>query len=450
MNVQAYVTPAPPFRYDVSFEYDPENFANPERGPYHPVSYAYQKGTIPSLASVSSMRRAREEGCSLMFSHFYLCDFLNSVISDEVLAHIDQHLDNVREAGCKTVLRVAYSWYYDSSDKTQQEPDADLILTHIGQLRPLFQKHADIIYVVQMGFVGTYGEFAYTSNVNSKEEKCEIIKAVLDAVPASRNVAVRTPVIMRNALEYITGAPIKLKDTLTVENAFDGSYKARLGCFNDCAFVNANDGGTYKDNVDRTMWRVISRYVTLGGESCYQGSNTYCECIPSYDNLRTFHWSYLSNHHDIVKVWKNMGCYDDASCRVGYRFVMNGAAFEGDFAAGEDLIIRLCLANYGFASLINPHKLEFIIAPEDNPEDAVVYTSERDPRTFQGSHYYTVAERFRLPDNLVPGKEYKLYIRIADSEPSLHDRPEYCVRFANKGVWDVSNGANLITTFTAE
>ncbi|MBR1705411.1 MAG: DUF4874 domain-containing protein [Bacteroidales bacterium] len=450
IDVQSYIFPEAPFRYDVRFEYDDTNFPNPERGPYNPVSYAYQNGAIPGLQSVSSMARTRESGCSLMFSLFYLCDFLDSPISDAVLEHIAQHLANVREAGCKTIFRAAYSWYWNASNKTQQEPDAPMILRHIGQLKPIFEEFADIIYVVQMGFVGTYGEFAYTTNVNTTEEKTAIIKAVLDAVPTRRNVAVRTPTIMREALDYAMGTPFKLRDTLTAATAFDGSYKSRLGCFNDCAFVNNNDGGTYGDNVDRTLWRVMSRYVTLGGESCYQGSNTYCECIPSYTNLRTFHWSYLSNHHDIIKIWKSMGCYDDASARVGYRYVLNGAAFEGDFAAGEDLIVRLCLANYGYASLINAHDLEFIVAPADAPAAGTTYKSATDPRIWQGSHYYTHTERFILPEDLVRGRKYNLYVRIADAEPTLHDRPEYCIRFADKGIWNAEIGANLITTFTAE
>ena len=70
VDVQSYIVPEPPFKYDVTFEYDPSNFPNPERGPYNPISYSYINGNIPSLASVSDMVRTRESGCSLMFSHF--------------------------------------------------------------------------------------------------------------------------------------------------------------------------------------------------------------------------------------------------------------------------------------------------------------------------------------------------------------------------------------------
>lgn len=449
-EVQAYIVPEAPFKYDVTYTYDPANFSNPERGPYNPVSYSYINGKIPALASASDLRKTRESGCSLVFSHFYLCDFLETPISEEVLAHIRKHFAIVRESGCKTIVRFAYSWYWNTGDKTQQEPDAEIILAQIAQLKPIFLENADIIYVMQMGFVGTYGEWAFTTNVNTRAERSAIVKAVMDALPASRQIAVRTPTHMRSTLSDLNGKAYKLKDTLSQASAFDGSYTARMACFNDCAFVNYSDGGTYGDNSDRALWSVNSKYVSLGGESCFVGEDTYCQCIPSYKNLRTFHWSYLSNHHDIIKIWKAKGCYDDASARVGYRFVLNGAAFDGDFSAGNTFRIRLCMANYGFASLINPHDLEIVIIPKDDPSNPYVYKSSTDPRYWQGSHYFTHTETIVLPDGLKAGSKYQLCIRIADSEPSLHDRPEYCIRFANKDIWDVTTGCNRLGTFTAK
>lgn len=450
VDVQSYIVPEPPFKYDVTFEYDPSNFPNPERGPYNPISYSYINGNIPSLASVSDMVRTRESGCSLMFSHFYLCDFLDSVISEEVLSHIRRHFARVREAGCKTIVRFAYSWYWNSNDKTQQEPDAEIILAQIAQLKPIFQEYSDIIYVMQMGFVGTYGEWAFTTNVNTRAERSQIVKAVLDALPSNRQVALRTPTHMRATLSDLSGKAYKIRDSVTLATAFDGSYASRLACFNDCAFVNNSDGGTYADNADRLHWSTISNYVILGGESCYVGEKTYCQCIPSYKNLRTFHWSYLSNHHDIIKIWKEQGCYEDASARVGYRFVLNGAAFDGDFSAGSKFSVKLCFANYGFASLINPHDLEFVVRSTEDTSEEYVFKSATDPRYWQGSHYYVYTESITLPDELKSGTGYSLNIRIADSEPGLHDRPEYSVRFANKNVWDASTGCNRIGTFTAK
>lgn len=451
LTVHQYEAPKPPFEYDETYEYDPTDFPNPERGPYSARSYSYLNGDIPAVSSVESMANTRASGTSLIFTFFYLCDYIDKPISDEVLEHMRQHFINLRASGCKTVLRCAYSWEGGPNSTKVQEPPIDLILTHINQMKPVVTEFSDVIYVWQAGFVGTYGEWAYTTNIKTDEERAAVIKTMLDVLPKSRMVAIRTPAHKMKVLKIIEGAEkFTVLDSITAETAFNGSYRSRISSFNDCAFVNENDGGTYSGKRSREYVQTESNYVMNGGESCYQGDNTYCECKPAYKNLRQFHWQYLSNHHDIVDVWKKMGCYEDATARVGYRFVLNGAKFESDFRSGSDLTMSLCMTNYGWGSLINPHVLEFIVVSDSNPKDKYVFTSETDPRIWKGCHYFTHTERIVLPEGLKTGAKYNLYINIADSEPTLHDRWEYSVRFANKNIWDPRTGYNLLTTFTAQ
>jgi hypothetical protein len=40
--------------------------------------------------------------------------------------------------------------------------------------------------------------------------------------------------------------------------------------------------------------------------------------------------------------------------------------------------------------------------------------------------------------------EYAVYINLPDTVAALHDRPEYSVRFANRGVWEDSTGYNRL------
>lgn len=450
-TIQQYSAPEPPFEYDETYAYDPTDFPNPERGPYSARSYSYRNGDIPKVATAADMAATRAQGTSLIFTFFYLCDFLETPINDAVLAHMRQHFINLRESGCKTVLRCAYCWEGGPNSPNVQEPTIDIILGHIKQMEPIVREFSDVIYVWQAGFVGTYGEWAYTTNIKTDAERAAVIKAMLDALPNTRMIAIRTPNHKRKVLKIIEGVEkFTVSDTITRETAFDGSYRSRISAFNDCAFVNENDGGTYSGKYDRLYVATESNYVMNGGESCYQGDNTYCECKPAYSNLRQFHWQYLSNHHDIVNVWKEMGCFEDASARVGYRFVLAGAAFDSDFRAGSDLTIDICLTNYGWGSLINPHQLEFIVANDSNPSEKYVFVSEKDPREWKGCTWYTHSERVILPETLKPGAKYNLYINIADSEPTLHDRADYSIRFANKNIWEPATGYNLLTTFTAK
>lgn len=450
VTVERFIAPEPPFPYDVAYSYDDTDFPNPERGPYFNVSYSFVDGKVPEPATVERLASARKESITLVFTFLYLCDYVDKeILSDDVLRVMRTHFTNLRQSGCKAVFRIAYSW----DDKWPiQEPPADVIVGHLKQLESIFREFGDVIYVVQAGLIGTYGEWAYTTNVKTEEDHAKVVKALLDALPENRTVAIRTPSWKMRLLKVLNGdgKAVTEKDSITVSDAFGPSYKARMAIHNDCAFVNGNDGGTFGDIGSRFYVRTESNYTPYGGESCYQNDNTYCECIPSYTNLRTYHWSYLSNHYAIRELWQNEGCYKDASARVGYRLVLNGAAFHGTFASDEDFGISLCLSNYGFASLVNGRKMEFVITNPNNPLEKYVYPVDKDPREWKGGKAYVYTERIVLPPALQTGAEYNLYLNLPDESPYLHDNPEYSVRLANKYTWDEKTGYNLIASFKAE
>ena len=92
----------------------------------------------------------------------------------------------------------------------------NIVLNQIAQLKPLLQDNADVIACLQMGFIGTWGENYYSdyfgdpsSNGKGKltdknwSDKNEVLKALLDALPQSRMIQVRTPQMKQR---YVYGA----------------------------------------------------------------------------------------------------------------------------------------------------------------------------------------------------------------------------------------------------
>lgn len=453
--VEHFIAPDAPFDYDVRFVPDATDFPNPERGAYANVSYSFINGTIPAVRSAEEIRGFRKNNTTLCFTFFYLNDYVNKAdLAPEVLETMRKHFDNLRKSGCKAVLRLAYSWHHvnDPALEEPQEPTADIIVEHIRQIKPILQEYADVIAIMQAGFIGTYGEWAYTTHVKTPEDHAKVVRALLDALPANRQLAIRTPGWKYRLLKLLTGSEkdITERDSITVETGFGTSDKARLAIHNDCAFVNGNDGGTFGNVYDRQYVRTESDYTLYGGESCYQNHDEFCTCLPSYVNLKNYHWSYLSNHYAIADIWRKEGCYNDATSRVGYRFILNGAKFFGNFASDEDFAISLCLSNYGFASLINERKVEFVLVNTKNAKEKYTYVSKQDPRVWKGGHAYVLTERIVLPGALQVGAEYNLYINLPDVSPNLHDIPDYSIRFANKNIWDASTGYNLLGTFKVE
>ena len=73
------------------------------------------------------------------------------------------------------------------------EPDAPLsvILQHLDQLKPILQENKDVIAVLQAGFIGSWGEWYYTTNnLNNDAARKTIIDKILEVLPAERTVQV--------------------------------------------------------------------------------------------------------------------------------------------------------------------------------------------------------------------------------------------------------------------
>ena len=129
---------------------------------------------------------------------------------------------------------------------------------------------------------------------------------------------------------------------------------------------------------------------------------------------------------------------------------MKGACFDDRFAAGQNFHVEITLRNEGFASLMNPRPVEFVIVDKSDPGNRTVVETDIDPRTWKGGRTYVLAADIALPLSLEAGKDYLLCLNLPDASEVLRDSPEFSVRFANEGVWDETYGYNVLGTFTAE
>ena len=166
---------------DVSYSVDFSKFGNPERGFYRHTESQMGKGINLNKSTLEGYRKA---GNSLILRVFYLKDFRNQELSQAALEDFDKDMDVVRQAGVKAIVRFAYS-------QAEKEPDAPLtsIQMHMKQLKPLLEKHCDVIATVQAGLIGAWGEWYYTSNnLNNAVARRAVIDALLEAVPQRRTV----------------------------------------------------------------------------------------------------------------------------------------------------------------------------------------------------------------------------------------------------------------------
>ena len=133
-----------------------------------------------------------------------------------------------------------------TNDAPKDGPTKEWILNHIEQLKPIIAANEDVIYVLQAGFIGAWGEWHSATHIAADDlvTRAEILGKLLELLPPDRMTQVRVPWYKHKLIPYITGKPCS---TLTAETAFSGIPEARIGFHNDGILAGPSHGGTWPE-----------------------------------------------------------------------------------------------------------------------------------------------------------------------------------------------------------
>lgn len=423
---------APQAGADTTVTYTPtsENFANPERGLYHHTGDCDKQ--IFDVAVLQGYRT--RQGISLVMCVFYLAEFRNSPISQTALTHLQRQFDTARAAGVKVILRFAYTTSTDGADAPK-----DRVLAHLDQLAPALRNNSDVIYLMQAGFIGAWGEWYYTQNFGNAgvisatdwANRKAVTDKILSVLPATRMVQLRTPKFKRT---MYTASPLSPGD------AYNGTAVARLGHHNDCFLASPDDYGTYENPaVEYPYLAAETTYLAMGGETCAPNPPR-SSCPTATSELEQFHWSYLNTdyHAGVLASWRDGGCLADVTLRLGYRFTLQSGTYPTTANRGGQLRATITLANRGWAAPVNPRGTALVLR---NTVSGTYYwfTLDADPRRWLPGATTTISPTIALPADM-PSGSYALLLVLPDQQ--LSSRPDYSIRFANENVWEPATGYN--------
>lgn len=418
--------------------------ANPERGLY---KYSATSSNPYTLLDKSTLIEYKStQGISLLYRNFQLNNFLTKNISADYLANMTRDFEIIRSAGMKTIVRFSYS---ESENVRQRDASKLMMLRHIQQLRPILQANSDVIAVVQSGFIGSWGEWYYTSQADfggwgfdnsaltqdQLNNRKEIVTALLDALPANRMLQLRNIDAKQNFYSL---------DPLNKQTAYLGTPVSRIGFHNDCFLANETDSGTFSNPAEqRSYLAQESNFVPVGGETCKLNAPR-TDCSSAMQEMQQFHWSFLNLDYypEVIHGFQKNDCLQEIEQKLGYRLQLKSASLPKVVGANDYLSISITLQNLGYAAPFNPRKVYVVLQnTATGAETKLPLTTNI--RTWFGSTEFTLNENLKLPENMPLGT-YSLYLFMPDEAEKLASNPAYAIQLANENTWDVATGYNAL------
>lgn len=428
----------PPSWREIRYEESRRPFPNPERGLYAP-SMSHRLGRTGDL---------RGRDITLLLVEVDLKDFKERELSPEKLDEVRAAFAAARRDGLKVILRAAYG--FTGRDYRADPRDMGRILGHIRQLGDAFREGRDVLFAVQAGFLGPWGEW-HGSNWGdppSLEARRAVLLGLLDAVPAPIGVQVRRPMFIRDIFADEPGGA-----ELAEATAYGGSRLSRTGWHNDALLSPPTDMGTYAepgwDRERELQWCARhGRFTPFGGETVPSSARTPIEQVVR--ELELLHADYLNSayHRGTLEAWRRADYRGETGLehverRLGYRLVLDRMKYTRGVEPGGELGVGLELRNVGFASPRLPREVALVLARGDRTLRVVL--DDADPRRW-GPEAGTVTVRGRLPIPAdVPRGPWRLALHLADPAPGLREDGRYAIRVASDGVaFEEASGWNVL------
>lgn len=330
-------------------------------------------------------------------------------------------------------------------------------------------KNADVISVFQQGFIGIWGENHYTDHFGDPSkngggfipdqgwnDRNDVLKALLDALPKDRMVQVRTPQLKQR---FVWGAAAPL-NTKPADGgaAYTFTDASRVAFHNDCFLASKDDYGTFSDygnkegraadpnDLLRKYFIAESKYLAVGGETCDDSFSPQNDCAPlgyAMKEMAAMHYSFLNvSYNNLVNNdWETQGCMAEIKRNLGYRFVLKSSSVTKRITKRQKLRLSLELQNEGYATPYNPRPVILVFREKNSKKIYRQVLKTNIQKWYSGN--VVLNEAVSLPVD-IPKGSYELLLAMPDAAASLKNRSEYSLRLANESIWEESTGFNRL------
>jgi hypothetical protein len=360
-------------------------------------------------------------------------------------------------AGTGMRLMVRFTYNFGPIGPGAMDAPIDVISGHIDQLAPILLQYEDLVFALEAGFIGTWGEWHDSTNGN--------------------DTAAAQATVLNKELSYFGGIfPILVRyPGDLIQYTGNSTAPANFGLHDDYYASDSDDGGTWNTcNTDagyclsgytasqfQSYAAAVSTTTMFAGEfgALYTSLQT-CSALDGYSY--TYHPQSISLYPyppDIGTNLQSEGCALSFYNKVGTRIELQAATVIGNPTPNRQLYVALTLVNTGYGRVIRPRpaSLVFISGGTVVAQIPVALTSldlrqlassaTPVPQTFQ----VTVT----LPATFPSSGSISAAVLIPDPAPSLTPQPLYALPLnsldqSNNPVFEAATGNNVFATFNAK
>jgi Domain of unknown function (DUF4874)/Domain of unknown function (DUF4832) len=376
-------------------------------------------------------------------------------MSATMLADIDSRIAAFHGTGLRVMPRFIYN--FGPIGPTAQDASLSVILNHVDQLAPIVMKYKDIVFALEAGFIGTWGEWHDSTNGNdTATAQAQLLNKELGYFKGLFPVLVRYP---GDIIEYANGL----------------TPPAGIGVHDDYYASSAHDGGTW-DTCDTGGGWCFSNYTTaqfqslaaqIATETMFAGEfGALYPTLQTCAALDTYSYTYnvqsisLYPYPATIQTeLQNEGCALWFYNKVGTRIEIQKATVIGNPKANGQLYVAMTLVNKGYGRVIRQRSAMVVFASEGTtlaqfplPVGTLDLSSLASAANSSAS---TFEITLTLPAGFPGGKSVSLCLFVPDPAPSLTSQVAYALPLnslnANsRPVFDSATGYNLLATFQSQ
>ena len=365
-------------------------------------------------------------------------------LSASMLSDIEAGIASYTGTGIRLLLRFIYN--FGPIGPGARDVPASLIVTHIDQLAPILLRQKDLIFALEAGFIGTWGEWHSSTSGNDNEVD-------------------RRTVLDRELFHFHDEFPIQVRYAAHLL-AYSGTTTSspQLGLHDDYFASSPLDQFTWAWRDGYSSQEQWDYALAVGATAMVVGEFAALypplqECNALDDFSLTFHLQSISLFiwpPEVATAIQGQGCLLSFLNKAGTRIEAQRVTVTGNPVPGGTLHVALTMSNTGYGRVIRARPAKVVLASGGSVvQQTAIPLSQMDLRLL-ASGATPVPRTFEFDVTLpgvLPSGSLTLSLLIPDPAPSLASQAAYALPLnsldgGGQAVFNSATGRNRLATIT--